>query len=190
VNNDEKIRKIIENFEPKYIDFGNEVSYSKRYYEMLKYCRENVKIDSEQKRILEKSIEGYEVRGIALAEDKQNRLKEISQELSELSQKFSNNVLDSQKLFTYSITDDSVLVEMPEDDISAAKKRAQEKKRDGCLFDASQGSYISIMKYCRDSNIRKDFYEARNKYGSEGGYNNRPIILKLLKLREEKAKLL
>ena len=190
VNNDEKIRKIIETFEPKYIDFGNEIAYSTRYYEMLKYCFENRKLNNAQKRILEKSIEGYEVRGIALPQDKQNTLKEISKELSELSQKFSNNVLDSQKEFEYIITGESILSEMPEDDKSAAQKRAQEKEKTGYLFDASQWSYISIMKYCNDSDVRKDFYEARNKFGSEGKHNNRPIILKLLELREQKAKLL
>ena len=144
VNNDEKIRKIIENFEPKYIDFGNEIAYSKRYYEMLKYCYEqilqplsfsikgeNLSVDYEkvkqQKRILEKSIESYEVRGIALPEDKQKRLKSISKELSELSQKFSNNVLDSQKLFEYIITDEEKITEMPEDDKQVAKGKYEEK---------------------------------------------------------------
>jgi peptidyl-dipeptidase Dcp len=46
------------------------------------------------------------------------------------------------------------------------------------------------MKYCSDSGVRKDFYEARNKFWSEWEYNNRTIILKLLELREEKAILL
>jgi len=117
-------------------------------------------------------------------------LKSISKDLSELSQKFSNNVLDSQKLFEYSITDETILEEVPEDDKSVAVKRADEKSQSWYLFDASAGSYISIMKYCSDSSVRKDFYEARNKYGSEGEYNNRWIILKLLELRDKKAKLL
>lgn len=190
VNNDEQIREIIENFEPKYIDFGNEIAYSKRYYEMLKYCYQNDNLNWEQQRILEKSIQAYEVRGIDLETEKQDELKTISKQLSELSQKFSNNVLDSQKLFEYIIEDDSILSEMPEDDINAAKSRGEEKGKEGYLFDASAGSYISIMKYCSDSEVRKDFYEARNKYGSEGEHNNRPIILKLLELREKKAKLL
>jgi len=204
VNNNDGIRRIIESFEPKYIDFWNEIAYSKRYYEMLQYCYENILTQNltpalssqereqiqQQERVLEKSIESYEVRGIALAEDKQSRLKEISKELSELSQKFSNNVLDSQKLFEYIITDENILSEMPEDDRVAAKKRAQDKKVKWYLFDASQWAYIAIMKYSSDSSIRKDFYEARNKFWSEGKHNNRPIILQLLKLREEKSQLL
>jgi len=129
VNNDDVIRKIIEDFEPKYIDFGNEVSYSKRYYEMLKICLENTTLTSEQKRILEQSIEAYEIRGIALSEEKQAELKKINKQLSELSQKFSNNVLDSQKEFEYIITDETFISEMPEDDRIDAKNRAFEKKK-------------------------------------------------------------
>ena len=190
VNNDDVIRKIIEDFEPKYIDFGNEVSYSKRYYEMLKICLENTTLTSEQKRILEQSIEAYEIRGIALSEEKQAELKKINKQLSELSQKFSNNVLDSQKEFEYIITDETFISEMPEDDRIVAKNRAFEKKKQWFLFDASQWAYMSIMKYCSNSEIRKYFYEARNRFATEEKYNNKPVILETLKLRNTKAELL
>jgi Zn-dependent oligopeptidase len=62
VHSDDTIRKIIEDFEPKYIDFGNEISYSKKYYEMLKICTDNNDLNTEQSRIIQKSIESYEVR--------------------------------------------------------------------------------------------------------------------------------
>jgi Zn-dependent oligopeptidase len=75
VHSDDMIRKIIEDFEPKYIDFGNEIAYSKRYYEMLKICLKKLQTPphpaspklgkeklQEQIRILKKSIESYEVR--------------------------------------------------------------------------------------------------------------------------------
>jgi Zn-dependent oligopeptidase len=62
VHSDEKIRNIIEDFEPKYIDFGNEIAYSKRYYEMLKIAREQSGLNVQQIKILEESIESYEVR--------------------------------------------------------------------------------------------------------------------------------
>ena len=190
VNNDETIRKIIENFEPKLIDFSNEVAYSKRYYEMLKYCSEKCSLDREQKRIIEKSVEVYEVRGIALWNEDQDILKQINKDLSELGQKFGNNVLDSQKKFEYIIDDASILSEMPEDDKEVALKRAEEKKKKWFLFDASQWSYMAIMKYCSDSSVRKHFYEARNLYATEDECSNKAVILKILKLRDKKAKLL
>gem|GEM_PF-2311179 len=62
VKSSEKIRNIIEEFEPKYVDFGNYIAYNKRYYEMLVYCYKNCDLDSEQKRILELSIKAYEVK--------------------------------------------------------------------------------------------------------------------------------
>lgn len=190
VHNDETIRKIIEDFEPKYIDFWNEVAYNHRLYEMYKYCFDYSQLDSQQKRILEKTLKAYEVRGISLPETEQNRLKEISKELSELSQKFSNNILDDKKLFEYIITDENVISQMPEDDKLSAKKRAEENGKTGFLFDASHSAYSAIMKYCSDGDIRRHFYEARIQFASQGKYDNREIILKILKLREEKSRIL
>ncbi len=190
VNNDEVIRKIIENFEPKYIDFSNEVAYSKRYYEMLKYCFQNGSLDAEQKRIMEKSVEVYEIRGIALAEAEQAKLKKINKDLSELGQNFWNNVLDSQKEFEYMISNEDIISEMPDDDKLVAKKKAEEKKREWYLFDASQSAYAAIMKYCSDKSIRAYFYTARNLFATEEWRNNKTVILKILELKNEKAKLL
>ncbi len=190
VNNDETIREIIESFEPKYIDFGNEIAYSKRYYEMLIYCLEKTFLDYEQKRIIKKSIEAYEVRGIALSKEKQDTLKKLNKELSELSQRFSNNVLDDQKSFSYLIEDEGAISDMPEDDKKVAQKRAEKKTEQWFLFDASGASYMSIMKYCRDRGVRQHFYESRNSFATKWKYNNKPIILQILCARNSKAQLL
>lgn len=190
VHSDDIIRKIIEDFEPMYIDFWNEIAYNKRYYDMLKLCVENNDLDVQESRIINKSIEAYEVRWINLEEVKQNRLKEISKKLSEISQKFSNNVVDSKKEFEYILDNEESISQMPQDDRDAAIKRADDKKASWYLFDASQGSYMSIMKYCSDSSIRQHFYESRHKFATHGKYNNKPLILETLALREEKAQLL
>jgi len=196
IHNDSQIREIIEIFEPEYVAFSNEIAYSKRYYEMMKYCYENIQNQNvsddweKQLRILKHSLEVYGLRGIALTDEKQSRLKEISQKLSELTQKFGNNVLDSKKEFEYIITDDKIISDMPDDDKEVARKKAKEKGNEGFLFDASHASYSAIMKYCSDTEVRKYFYDARNQFASEGRYDNREIILEILTLRQEKAKIL
>lgn len=190
VHGDDVIRKIIEDFEPKYIDFGNQAAYSRRYYEMLQFCLENCKLDTEQMRIIEDGVEHFEVRGIALNTEKQEELKSISKKLSEIQQKFSNNVLDSKKEFEYLIADETILADLPKDDILVAIKRAKTAGKEWYLFDSSQGSYMSIMKYCSDSRVRKDFYEARQNVATSGVYNNKSIILEILALRERKAEIL
>ena len=93
----------------------------------------------EQTRIISKSIEAFEVRGIALDEVSQDKLKEISKKLSEISQKFSNNVVDSKKEFEYIITDESIISQMPEDDKQAARDRAQKKNMQPSVFRMKEG---------------------------------------------------
>jgi oligopeptidase A len=79
---------------------------------------------------------------------------------------------------------------MPQDDKDAATDRSKDKEVSGYLFDASQGSYMSVMKYCSDSLVRQHFYESRHKFGTQGKHNNKPLILETLSLREEKSQLL
>ena len=190
VNSWDKIRKIIDTFEPKLIDFSNEVSYSKAYFEMLEYCLNNCELDIDQTKIISDSVKAYKVRWIALDTDKQNELKKINKKLSELSTRFSNNVLDSEKEFKYFLDTDEYLKEFPKSDLDNAKLKAREKWKDWYLFDSSASSYISIIKYCSDSDTRKYFAEVHGSFASKWKYDNREIVLKILDLRNKKAQIL
>ncbi|PIE85509.1 hypothetical protein CSA08_01705, partial [Candidatus Gracilibacteria bacterium] len=190
VRDNEQIRAIINSFEPKYIDFGNEISFSKRYYEMMKICMKNNDLNSDQKRILELNIKSYEVKGINLEPEKQERLKVINKKLSKISTDFGNNELDNEKDFSYNIESDEFLKELPKDVLLSAKKTAEENGKKGYIFDLSYTNYSSIMKYCSDKNIRKDFYEYRSSLCHGGSFDNRNNVLQILTLRQEKAELL
>lgn len=190
VDNSETIRKITEDFEPKLVEFGNEVAYSKTFFEQMQYYIAHKQPDREQVRILEEGVKNYKIRGINLPEEKQQKLKEINKKLSDISQKFSNNALDAENEFSYTITDESIIVEMPEDEKQIARKKAQDAGKDGYIFDASRSGYASVMTYCSSSEVRKLFYETKNAFASSGKYDNRAIILEILKLREEKSHLM
>lgn len=190
VKSGDKIRNIIEEFDPKYVDFGNYIAYNKRYYNMICYCRENCDLDVEQKRILDLSIKSYKVKWINLEIKKQDRLREISKQLSELSLKFWNNLLQSQKEFIYIFESDDTIKEIPENELNEAKTKAEKQWKKGYLFDSSPNSYISIMKYCSDGEVRKLFYKEKHKFASDWKYSNKENVIKILKLREEKAHIL
>ena len=214
VNNNDTIRKIIKDFKPKLIDFSNELCYCKRYFEMYQYCLANCDLDSEQTKIISDTIRSYKIRWINLDTTKQNQLKKINTQLSELSTKFSNNLLDSENKFQYYIDSDTYIKQLPKDILSGAKRRymaqattdadteenslSLEKKSISTkthkklwyLFSSDPSEYVAIMKYCSKSSIRKDFYMARASYASSGKYDNRVWILEILKLRNKKAKLL
>jgi len=186
----DKIRKIIEDFEPKLTEFWNEISYSKRNFEMLEYCLKNCELDEEQNKIISEEIKSYKIRWIALEKEKQEQLKKINLELSELSTKFSNNVLDDEKKFEYFLETDEFLKEFPESDLENAKKLAEKKWKKWYAFDSSASSYLAIMKYCSNSDIRKYFAESHSSFASKGKFDIRKIILKLIELKNKKAKIL
>ena len=190
VNGSDKIREIIENFEHKLTEFSNEISYSKEYFKMLEYCLENTKLTEEQTKIIKDIIKSYKVRWINLEENKQEELKKISLKLSEIKTKFSNNVLDCEKEFEYFLENDEFLKEFPKSDLENAKSRAENKNKKWFLFDSSASSYISIMKYCSSSDIRKYFSDSFSSFASSWKYDNREIILEIINLQNKKAKLL
>ena len=183
VNSWEKIRKIVDDFEEKITEFTNKVAYSKRYFEMLEYCLQNCSLDIEQKRIISESVKAYKLRWIALDKEKQKQLQKINLKLSKLSTKFSNNVLDSEKEFEFFLETDKFLKEFPKSDLENAKNLAEKKWKIWYAFDSSHSSYLAIMKYCSNSDIRKHFSIEFNKFASDWKYDNRENILKIIELK-------
>ncbi len=190
VSSSDKIREIIEEFEPEYVDFWNYISYCKRYYEMLLYVRDKTPVNNEEKRILDLSIKWYDVRWIWLPLEKQEKLKEINKVLSDLSLNFANNLLDSQKEFEYIFDSEDFIKDMSKDDLDEASNRAKVAWKEWYLFNSSPNCYIAVLKYCTDSKVRKYFYTEKYRFSSNWKFDNRKIVLDTLKYRDEKAKIL
>lgn len=192
----DKIRKIIEEFRPELQDFSHEVSYSKKYFEMLLFCQDNSKLDDDQKRSLYLRIKAFKDRGIDLEKEDQDKLKKINKRLSKLSHNFTNNVIDDEWSFEFIIDDFESIKDLPKDVLESAKNLYKEKyknkdsKKDAWLFTADPTSYFSIMQYCHDSSVRKYFEEHFNSFCSSWKYDNRKIILEILELKNQKSKLL
>ncbi|QFR39637.1 M3 family metallopeptidase [Candidatus Gracilibacteria bacterium 28_42_T64] len=190
VNNTDVIRDITDTFRPQLQDFGNYVAYNRPYFEMLEYCNSHCELDQDQKRAMHLRIKAFKDRGINLDEKKQDRLKELNKILSELSNAFSNNIVDDEARFEYIIEDIEPIKNLPVDVLENTKNEAKKKEKKGYLFSADPTAYIAIMKYCSDSEIREDFEKAKNSFASKGKYDNRGIILDILKYKREKAQIL
>lgn len=188
VESSDKVRDIIENFRPKLQDFSNEVAYSKPYFEKLEYVNKNLSLDIEQKRIMDLRIKSYKDRWIDLPIEKQAEIKKINKKLWELSDKFTNNIVDDEKTFEYLITDFEIIKDLPSDVLEVAKIAWEEKG--GYLFDSDPTSYSAIMKYCTSQEIRAYFEKSSYTTASSWKFDNREIVLELLKLKDAKAKLL
>lgn len=141
-------------------------------------------------RYLKKTVEDFRRHGAELDPAGKKRLEEIDFELSEATTKFSENVLDSTNAWDLIITDESKLAGLPPTAIAAAKEAAASKGVQGWRFTLHAPSYLAVMTYLDNENIRREVYDAYNTRASAGERNNRDVIVRVLALRTEKARLL
>ncbi|MGX2975444.1 oligopeptidase A [Ursidibacter arcticus] len=164
-------------------------------YLKLKNSPEFANYSLAQKKAIENSLRDFELSGISLPAEQQKRYGEISMRLSELSSKFSNNVLDATMGWEVLIESEAELTGLPESALEAAKLDAESKGKQGYRFTLEFPSYLPVMTYCENRELRQQMYEAFNTRASDQGPNagkwdNSAIIDETLKLRLELANLL
>lgn len=164
-------------------------------YLKLKNSPEFATYSVAQKKAIENSLRDFELSGISLPVEKQQRYGEISARLSELSAQFSNNVLDATMGWDIVIENEADLNGLPESALEGAKLSAQSKEKSGYRFTLEFPSYLPVMTYCENRELRQKMYEAYNTRASDQGPNagkwdNSAIMAETLKLRLELAQLL
>ncbi|WP_440876910.1 oligopeptidase A [Thalassotalea sp. PLHSN55] len=164
-------------------------------YTQLANSDEYNTLDTAQKKVIDNALRDFKLSGIALNDDDKKRYGEIVTRLSELSSTFGNNTLDATHAFTVNILDEAELAGLPESAKEAAKALAQAQEKQGYLFTLDIPSYLPVMMYCDNRELREKLYGAfvtrASEQGPNGGeFDNSPIMDELLKLRHELAQLL
>jgi oligopeptidase A len=143
-----------------------------------------------KRRFVDKTLDSFRRYGAELDPVGKKRLEEIDVELTRVTTKFSENVLDSTNAFEYLITDEAGLDGLPPSAIAAAKQSAELKGAEGWRFTLQAPSYVPVVTYLNDGGVREKFYRAFAARATEGERDNRPLIVRILELRKEKAALL
>ena len=198
VKNSPELREAYEACLPLLSEYSTWVGQHKPLYQAYKQIKESeeyTKLTKAQKKVIDNALRDFELSGIGLPEDKQKRYGEIVAKLSELSSKYSNNVLDATMGWTKLITNLDDLTGMPESALAAAKEQAKAKGQEGWLLTLDIPSYLPIMTYCDNRDLRFELYQAYNTRASDQGPNagkwdNTEIIKQILSLRDELAHLL
>ena len=169
----------------------SEALYEK--YRLMKASPEFEALSHVRRRIIEHELRDFELSGAALPEAERARVKAIGEELSELSQKFSENLLDATNAFELVVDDVSRLAGVPAETVALYRASAEAAKKKGWRLTLQYPSYLPAMKYCADRGVRETLYRAFSTRASEfdgGRWDNTPLIRRILELRAEEAHLL
>jgi oligopeptidase A len=143
-----------------------------------------------RQRFLTKTVQDFRRHGAELDAAGKSRLEAMDVELSQLTTKFGENVLDSTNEFELVITEQAKLAGLPTSAVEAARASAEAKSVKGWRFTLQAPSYLALMTYLDDAAIREQVYRAYCTRATAGVHDNRAIIGRILELRHEKAKLL
>jgi oligopeptidase A len=144
----------------------------------------------ERRRYLHKTVDDFRRHGADLDAPGKTRLEEIDVELTRLTTRFSENVLDSTNAFELLIANQAELAGLPATALASARQSAARKGREGWRFTLQSPDYFAAMTYLDNAAIRRQVYLAHSVRGAAGQWDNRPLVARILELRREKARLL
>lgn len=189
-----EIQKIAQEVSPLLTEFRNDLLLNEALFERVKTVynqKGNLNLSKEQEMLLDKKYKAFSRNGANLSEEKKQQLRKIDTELSKLSLTFGEHVLEETNKFQLHITEENDLAGLPDGAIEAAKHLAEELEKEGWIFTLDYPSYIPFMTYAKDRELRKKLaiaFGAKGFHGDE--LDNQEIVLKIVKLRYERAKLL
>jgi len=146
-------------------------------------------------RFLNETLADFKEAGADLPETSRIRLESLQTELAELTQKYSEHVLDATNAFELIVEDESRLKGLPEHAKRAAlesaiAKNKATKEKPAWRFTLHAPSMEPFMTYLEDDALRETLWRASAEVGAVAPYDNAPLIAKILSLRAEKAALL
>jgi len=179
-------------------EYHTEFMQNEELYKAIKFIADSKDFESltdAQKKIIENDLRDFHLSGVDLNKKDKETFASLQQELSKLTTKFSENILDATKAWHLHIEDENLLDGLPEQSIELAKEIAKQKNLKGFIFTLHHSSFADVMKYLKNRELRKDMYEAfvtraSNDGPNKGKWDNTKIMEDILKLRHQTAELL
>ena len=197
VSNSLKLREAYNAWLPRVAEFQTKIVLREPLWKRFKTVASGQlsALSKVEKRYMEKTIQDFEEAGADLPIIKKQRLIFIDKELTKITQKFSENVLDSTNSWEW-ITDKSEdLLGLPESAREAARMDALSKKLGSVespqwRFTLQAPSMEPVMRYSESQELRRRVWDAASRVGTEKERNNIPLIQQIVALRQEKAEIL
>jgi oligopeptidase A len=181
----------------KLTEHSTELGQNRELYGSVKRVREAPAFDHlsrAQRTLIEDSLRGFRLSGVALEEPARSRFKDIQNQLSKLENEFEEAVLDATDAWTRPVTD-AELAGLPDSARTILAQAAQEKQQQGFLATLKGPAVQAILTFANDRSLRETIYRAYNTRASDQGpgdhsHDNSARIGEILALRHETAQLL
>ena len=193
VANSDALREALNKMLPPVSEFSSSISLDDQLWAVLKaYESSDLSSLSEiKKRFIEETCADFRSSGADLDPEAKKRMGEINAELAKVTQKFGENVLDSTKAWELYLDDESRLAGLPDSAKTAAAEDAKSKEKEGqWRFSMQHPSMMPVMQHADDEALRKEMWEGSCTIGHGGDHENGDLVWEILRLRDEKAKLL
>ena len=190
----DELQQVVQEVAPLLTKFQNDIRLNEDLFKRIRFVYENEdhkKLSVEQVTLLEKEYKGFVRNGALLDEASKNELRNIDAKLAQLSLRFGENILADTQNYQLHIKDEKKLKGLPVSVIEMAKFNAKNKNKKGWVFTLDYPSYIPLITYAEDRNLRKKICLAFSKRGFQKNENNNSkIILEIITQRQKRSILL
>jgi len=196
VVNTPEIRQAFNENLPKMTAFGTRFGQHAMLYAQYQRLAESPAfpdLHPARRQVVNHALRDFRLGGVALPEEKKLRFAQVRQELSRLSAKFAENVLDATDNYTYHVEDAAALDGLPPEVVATAREKARQQGRTGWAFGLQMPVYLPVQMHAKDRSLRRALYLASIARASEldaPGRDNGPLVDQTLALRAELAGLL
>ena len=188
-----EMQEIALNITPKLTALGNDISLNPELFERVKVVynqRKKLKLDQEDMTLLENTYKGFARSGALLEGQDKELYREYSSELSQLTLQFGQNALKATNAFSYNITDEAKVAELPDFVKEGMAAEAAARGQEGWTVTLDAPSYGPFMTYSTQRDIKEILYRAYNTRGLGGEFDNQENIRRIAELRLKIANLL
>ena len=179
---------------PLLVEASNKVNLNDALFQRIKAVyddRNNLGLNPVQKRLVETYYREFAEQGAALPADKKEELIKVNDQLSKLFIQFNKNLLAATNEFTIVVYDKNDLTGLPESSIAQAAEEARNRGLEGLwVFTLHAPSRLPVLQYADNRGLREAMYKGYTNLASFGNNSNLDIIKQIVKLRNEKARIM
>ncbi|WP_235512082.1 MULTISPECIES: M3 family metallopeptidase [unclassified Sphingomonas] len=188
------VQAIDREWSPKLSAFNDELFLDPKLFARIKAAydsRAKQNLNPQQLRLLERTYRSFVRRGSLLTDAQRQQVSGLNQQLSVAYNDFSQKVLADEE--TWIVVDDAQqLAGLPDSFVASLKAAADERGLAGkWAIVNTRSSVAPVLTYATDRGLREKVWRAFTMRGDNGGANDtKATIATILKLRQERAKLL